>query len=62
MTAGRVRVATRVPARMPHWRFFVYHSRPLGGSVAQSVEQRPFKALVVGSSPTRPILMPSEPH
>ena len=24
------------------------------GSVAQSVEQRPFKALVVGSSPTRP--------
>jgi pimeloyl-ACP methyl ester carboxylesterase len=26
------------------------------GSVAQSVEQRPFKALVVGSSPTRPTI------
>ena|SRR5581483_10434713 len=27
------------------------------GSVAQSVEQRPFKALVVGSSPTRPTIV-----
>ena len=27
------------------------------GSVAQSVEQRPFKALVPGSSPGRPILL-----
>jgi hypothetical protein len=27
---------------------------PLRGSVAQSVEQRPFKALVPGSSPGRP--------
>ena len=28
-----------------------------GGSVAQSVEQRPFKALVPGSSPGRPIAL-----
>src|ERR1019366_1241377 len=42
---------------------FRYHARPIfppfcmaiHGSVAQSVEQRPFKALVVGSSPTRPM-------
>jgi hypothetical protein len=27
------------------------------GSVAQSVEQRPFKALVPGSSPGRPTLL-----
>ena len=35
---------------------FRYHARPRG-SVAQSVEQRPFKALVVGSSPTRPTVL-----
>ena len=30
--------------------------RPLGGLVAQLVEQCPFKALVVGSSPTQPTI------
>jgi hypothetical protein len=31
-----------------------YYKLNLHGSVAQSVEQRPFKALVPGSSPGRP--------
>ena len=35
-------------------KFFGYWKLKLRGSVAQSVEQRPFKALVPGSSPGRP--------
>ena len=31
-------------------------ARFLRGSIAQSVEQRPFKALVLGSSPSRPMV------
>src|SRR5580658_10387216 len=43
---------------------FRYHARPKihDGSVAQSVEQRPFKALVVGSSPTRPMSIRTAHH
>ena len=35
--------------------FQVEYKLSLAGSVAQSVEQRPFKALVPGSSPGRPM-------
>ena len=34
---------------------FGYHAR-LSGTVAQLVEQGPFKALVLGSSPSRPTI------
>ena len=37
-------------------KFYGYWKLERRGSVAQSVEQRPFKALVPGSSPGRPIL------
>jgi hypothetical protein len=36
---------------------FGYHAR-LIGTVAQLVEQGPFKALVLGSSPSRPTIPP----
>jgi hypothetical protein len=36
---------------------FGYHAR-LIGTVAQLVEQGPFKALVLGSSPSRPTTTP----
>ena len=45
------KLSGRLPAR-PIWR-----KENITGSVAQSVEQRPFKALVLGSSPSRPILL-----
>jgi hypothetical protein len=37
--------------------FRLYSSVPLAGLIAQSVEQRPFKALVLGSSPSQPIFL-----
>jgi hypothetical protein len=39
---------------------FGYHAR-LIGTVAQLVEQGPFKALVLGSSPSRPTNPPTPP-
>src|SRR5437588_11965116 len=42
-----------VPPMLRQWHGWITKLLP-GGSVAQSVEQRPFKALVPGSSPGRP--------
>jgi hypothetical protein len=53
-----IRIAARRPRLAPHEphdlpREFGYYAR-LIGTVAQLVEQGPFKALVLGSSPSRP--------
>src|SRR5580692_1254655 len=55
LTASSIRRRDR-RLRGPTWRCeFSYHSRLLG-TVAQLVEQGPFKALVLGSSPSRPTI------
>src|SRR3981189_3429162 len=55
-----IRIAARRPRLAPHEphdlpRKFGYYAR-LIGTVAQLVEQGPFKALVLGSSPSRPTI------
>ena len=42
--------------RAPHGRRPATPTQKLSGSVAQLVEQYPFKVLVLGSSPSRPIV------
>ena len=39
-------------------RFVASNSREANGGVAQSVEQRPFKPVVAGSSPAAPTIIP----
>jgi hypothetical protein len=43
--------------RAPHGRRAATPTQKLSGSVAQLVEQYPFKVLVLGSSPSRPTIV-----
>src|SRR5438477_10985487 len=53
--AGEMKTAGGAPALQFLRRHLSWSTKaPRCGSVAQSVEQRPFKALVPGSSPVRP--------